>query len=60
MHERLDGTLLCVSLSLMAGPGRARRSNSTTCAVTFSYVTMHEHVRITTRVVIVDCLVRGA
>ena len=41
----------------MPGPGRAQHSNSTTYAVTFSYITMHEHARITTRVVLVNRVV---
>ena len=49
-----------MSLSLMPEPGRAQHSNGTTYAVTFSYVAMREHARITTRVVLVNCVVRGA
>jgi hypothetical protein len=60
IHEDLDGNLLCILLGLMPGPGSAQHSDSTTCAVTFSSVTMHEHARITTCVVLVNCVMRGA
>ena len=44
----------------MPEPGRAQHSNSTAYAVTFSNVTMHEHVRITTRAAVVNCVLPEA